>query len=190
MNDDQSQDVPALSFGSHPAASVPINIERYAVPPAGIPVDDKMPVELVVQLDLIRDWALANRDEAKWEAVWFWALKIPVIVASAGYGALMKFGWEEALAVCGAFASACVLIDGFYRPGVLRNFHHKAYFELSALIDDITSQWQIAVLGGEKDCNALAAKLITEARAHKVKIANYLADAEATLGKERKRDGK
>ena len=186
----QTQGAPALSASHHPAAAAPPFPERPAAPPAEEPVDNKMPVELVGQLSLIRDWAWANRDEAKRETVWFWLLKIPVIVASAGYGAMLKFDWQWELAACGALASACVLIDGLSRPGALRNFHHKAYFELSALADDILAQWQIAVLGGEKDHNTLAAKLIAEARVRKEKIASYLADAEATLGKEKTQRGK
>ena len=126
----------------------------------------------------------ANRAEARREQILFWALKIPVIAASAGYGAMLSFGWKEALAIWGAVASACVLIDGCYRPGALRNFHHKAYFDLSSLADDLVTKWQIGVLNGEKDRNTFAAKLIEESRVRKDKISAYLVDAEATLGKE------
>ena len=104
---------------------------------------------------------------------------------------MIKFGWEPALAVSGALASACALIEGLYRPGALRNFHHKAYFDLSSLADDIVTKWHIGgVLNGEKDHNALAAKLIEESRARKEKISAYLVSAEATLGKEQTRGKK
>ena len=155
------------------------------VPAARTPIPlDKTPAELAEHLNRIIQWGEANRAEARREEILFWALKIPVIIATAGYGLMISKDWKTALAVCGALASACALIEGFYRPGALRNFHHKAHFDLADLADDLVTKWQIGVLNGEKDLNAFAARLIEESRTRKGKISAYLADAEATLGKE------
>jgi hypothetical protein len=142
-----------------------------------------MPAELVEQLKNIQKWALGNRRQARREAVLFWSLKIPIIVASAGYGVAIKFGWENGLAIAGLLAAGCTMIDGFYQPGTLRNFHHKAYFELMSLADDIVAQWQVGKLS-KKNKGSLAAKLIGEAQMRKNQIAAYLVEAEQTLGKD------
>jgi hypothetical protein len=135
------------------------------------------------QIDSINLWAESNRREASQESFWFWALKVPVIVATAGYG-LIPNGWMLALA--GAVSAACVLIDGLYRPGSLRNFHHRAYFELRMLANDLSDQWKVALLKTDGDIGSVAARLLEDARKRKAKIAGYLVDAEATLGKEMK----
>lgn len=153
------------------------------IPPAAAPAErSKLAHELLQgQIDSINLWADNNRREAKWESFWFWALKVPVIVATAGYG-LIPAGWELALA--GAVSATCVLIDGLYRPGNLRNFHHRAYFELRMLADDLSDQWKASLLKSGGDLDSVAAHLIEDARKHKAKIAGYLADAETTLGKD------
>lgn len=142
-----------------------------------------MPRELAEQIDGINQWAKANRREARWEAFWFWALKVPVIVATAGYGLLAKNVGDNGLAWAGAIAAGCVFIDGFFRPGMLRNFHHRAYFELRTIADDLFDQWDAAALRGDEAHSAVASRLIEEARKRKAKVASYLTDAEASLGK-------
>lgn len=142
-----------------------------------------MPRELAEQIDGINQWAKANRREAKWESFWFWALKVPVIVATAGYGLLAKNDNYNGLAWAGATSAACVLIDGLFRPGTLRNFHQRAYFELSTIADDLFDQWDAAALRGDEAHGAIASRLIEEARKRKAKVASYLTDAEASLGK-------
>lgn len=144
---------------------------------------DEMPKQLHNQFQLIKQWAEANRREAVRETVLYWALKVPVIIASAGYGAMMYYELKWMIAVAGAIASACALIDGIYKPGALRNFHHRAYFELNTLTDDLMDRWNTAVLRKEENLNMLAANLIDVARTRKSAISNYLVDAEATLGK-------
>lgn len=136
------------------------------------------------QIDSINLWAENNRSEAKWESFWFWALKLPVIVATAGYGVMLNLGWDWELALVGAVSAACVLIDGLYRPGNLRKFHHRAYFELRMLANDLADQWKAALLKSNGDLNSVAARLIEYASKRQAKIAGYLADAEATLGKD------
>lgn len=168
----------ALSAPSAPEPE-PLPSPDRAVTPMGA---DNLAHELLQgQIDSINRWADNNRREAKWESFWFWALKVPVIVATAGYG-LIPNGWVLALA--GAVSAACVLIDGLYRPGNLRNFHHRAYFELRMLANDLSDQWKAALLKPDDYLDSVAARLIEDARIHKAKIAGYLADAEATLGKD------
>jgi hypothetical protein len=158
-----------------------------AIAAAAMPVDYAMPGELVEQIKRIDQWAQSNHRQAQRERILFWALKIPVIMATAGYGVMIKFGWDTALALSGGLASACVLIEGLYRPGMLRNLHHKAHFDLSNLADDLLTKWHIGVLNGEENRNGLAAKLIDESRIRKDKISAYLVETEAVLGKERMR---
>lgn len=143
-----------------------------------------MPRELAEQIDGINQWAKANLREARWELFWFWALKAPVMIATAGYGLLARYDNQNGLAWAGAISAGCVLIDGFFRPGMLRQFHHRAYFELRTIADDLFDQWDTAALvTDEKQHNAIASRLIEDARKRKAKVANYLTDAEASLGK-------
>lgn len=181
------QNLSSLSVGARPAAATP----DPRTLPGGVS-EAETPIEagqlahelLKEQIDSINLWAKNNRSEAKWESFWFWALKVPVIVASAGYGLMLKLNLGSELALAGAVSAACVLIDGLYRPGNLRNFHHRAYFELRMLADDLSDQWNTALLKSDSDINSVAACLIENARRRKAQIAGYLADAEATLGKD------
>lgn len=143
----------------------------------------RIPRELAEQIDGINQWAKANRREARWELFWFWALKVPVIVATVGYGLLAEYDSAEGLAWAGAISAGSVLIDGLFRPGMLRNFHHRAYNELRTIADDLFDQWDAAALRREEEHGAIASRLIEEARKRKAKVASYLTDAEASLGK-------
>ncbi len=171
----------ALMAKMQPAAAAPERSER-AIPRALTPVV-AMPQELAEQIDGINQWAKANRSEARWETFWFWALKIPVVVATAGYGLLAKNIGPDGMAWAGAISAACVLIDGYFRPGSLRNAHHRAYFELRTLADDLLDQWDADTLRGAEKHNEIAARLIDETRKRKAKVTGYLAEAEASLGK-------
>ena len=147
------------------------------------PTKHPIPNDLQNQIAVIDQWAEDNRTKARREQLLFWALKAPVIGA-AGYGLMIKLGWDWALVVTGALASACALVEGFFSPGALRNFHHKAYFDLTNLAGDLEAKWQIGMLNGEAKPDTLTASLLEEARTRMKKISAYLADAEATLGKE------
>ena len=185
MNDDKNPPDPlaALAAGHLSAAATSDRPERVFEAAALESTVILMPRKLAVQIDEINQWAKANRREAMGESFWFWALKIPVIVATAGYGLLANNA--NGLAWAGAIAAACVLIDGLFRPGTLRNFHHRAYFELNTIANDLFDQWDAASLvADEKEHNAIASRLIEEARKRKAKVINYLTDAEASLGKE------
>lgn len=174
-----------------PPPVVPLSAVPTPAKPAPLPVPAAFPNDpgklahkmLQEQIDSISLWADLNHREAKWETFWFWGLKVPVIVSSAGYGLLFNLSQGWPLAFAGAVSATCVLIDGIYRPGNLRNFHHRAYFELSMLADDLTDQWKAALLKSD-DLNSVAARLIEDARKRKAMISGYLADAEATLGKD------
>jgi hypothetical protein len=184
MNDDKNPPDPLATLAARlPAAATserPDDI-MAALPPASIRIP--IPRELAEQIDGINQWAKANRREARWESVWFWALKVPVIVATAGYGLLAKNVSAEGIAWVGAISAGCVLVDGLLRPGILRNFHHRAYFELRTLADDLFDQWDAAALLGDERHNVIASRLIEDARKRKAKVAAYLADAESSLGK-------
>ncbi len=183
---DSTKTPSALAAGVLAAPAVSPEMPFPDMPCAATPMEaGKLAHELLKeQINSINLWAENNRREAKWESFWFWALKMPVIVASAGYGLMLNLNLDWELALAGAVSAACVLIDGLYRPGNLRNFHHRAYFELRMLADDLSDQWKAALLKSDSDINSVAARLIEDALKRKAKIAGYLADAEATLGKD------
>ena len=106
-----------------------------------------------------------------------------MIATTAGYSLLAKYYSDKGMAWAGAISAACVLIDGLVRTGTLKNFHHQAYFELRTIADDLFDQWGVAALRGDEEHNAIASRLIEEARKRKAKVASYLAEAEASLGK-------
>ena len=179
------RELPALAVTATGAAAAgPEGVSFVAASAAATPYHaEEMPEPLRRQFQYIYQWANDNLHEAKQETFSYWALKAPVIIASAGYGALLYFKLDSYVALAGAIASACALIDGIYRPGSLRNFHHRAHFELRTLADDLMDRWDMAVLRKE-DTDALAAQLIEEAKTRKAAISHYLVEVEATLGKE------
>ena len=139
-----------------------------------------MPEELLEQLRIAQQWAKANRRQSLIEQFLFWSLKIPVIAATAGSAIFAKYGYDVIGAVLGGISAACVLIDGFARPGALRNFHHKAYFELNTMVGSVYAKWQRGMLDPNNDAAALARNLFDEIIATSKEIADYLLDVETT----------
>jgi hypothetical protein len=178
---------PALQNGplSAPAAA-PMPLPLDGLPPAMTPVwrDGLARRLLQEQITSINTWAESNRREARWETLLFWALKAPVICVSAGYALMHQLHWDWQLTVAGAISALCVLIDGLYRPGHLRNFHHRAFFQLRMLATDLSDQWKSALLTANGDLDGAAARLIDEARRRKSEISNLLAAAESVLGED------
>lgn len=168
---------------SHPLPAAPAQIHV----PVATPVEAgsgniDMPPQLRDKLISIQEWAKKNQQESQFETFLFWCLKVPVIVASAGAAVFVKFNFDLLVIVLGAVSAACVLIDGLARPGALRNYHHKAYFELTTLVDDIYTKSQRGTLDPHNNNNnnrsALAEKLFDQIIAKSAEISAYLVDAE------------
>ncbi|MEQ1864853.1 MAG: hypothetical protein ABL996_09390 [Micropepsaceae bacterium] len=178
---------PALHVGplSAPAAA-PMPLALDGVPLALTPSAHSGLARQLLQEQItsINAWAESNRREARWETLLFWALKAPVIGVSAGYALMHQLHWDWQLTVAGAISALCVLIDGLYRPGHLRNFHHRAFFQLRMLATDLSDQWKSALLTANGDLDGTAARLIDEARRRKAEISNLLAAAESVLGED------
>lgn len=170
---------------SAPAAA-PMPLSLDAVPRALAPAGRSHLARQLLQeqISSINTWAERNRREARRETYLFWALKAPVIVVSAAFGLMLELQWDWPLTLAGAVSAACVLIDGLYRPGHLRNFHHRAYFQLRMLANDLSDQWKAALLTADGDLDRVAAGLIDNARKRKADISNLLAAAESVLGED------
>jgi hypothetical protein len=169
-----------FSAPSAPAAAIPASAAAAAAAPSLMSsVTAAMPPALREQLMDLETWAQGNRRDAKWDAVKFWALKIPAIVVSAGSGVFAYF--KPAVAVVGgALASLCVLIDALNPGGALRNAHLQAFNELRILQERMKSQWQVGFLRHE-DRELLAAKIIEGASKEKERINAAITIAETSL---------
>lgn len=125
----------------------------------------------------LEQWAEANRKEARNDAMAFWALKIPAIVASASAGIWAHFNLITVSVIAGAIASLCVIIDGIHPRGMLRNTHLRAFHDLRILISRMTSQLRSS--SGQPE-NTVR-KIIRESEPERVRIATYIRDAETAL---------
>ena len=67
-----------------------------------------MPPELRDQLRELEKWALANKGDATRDAMAFWGLKLPAILASASAGVWAHFELTTVSVLAGAIASLCV----------------------------------------------------------------------------------
>jgi len=177
----------ALRPGPLPAAAAGPTalraITEIAPSPAGSPVShvaDAMPIALQEQLMDLETWAQANRRDAKWDTVKFWALKIPAIVVSAGSGVFAYFKVDSVAVIGGAVASLCVLIDALNPGGALRNAHLRAFNELRILQGRMKAEWQVGFLLNENR-NTLAAKIIEGATKEKERINDAITNAETSL---------
>jgi hypothetical protein len=139
-----------------------------------------MPNALKDQLTSLETWAQGNRRDSKWDAMRFWALKIPAIVVSAGSGVSAYFKLNSLAVIGGAVASLCVLIDALNPGGALRNAHLRAFNDLRILQDRMKSEWQIGYLRNE-DRDRLAAEIIEGATKEKKRISDDITNAETSL---------
>ena len=171
----------SVSSGGVPAAKLSADFQAAARLPYSPAAPDTAEFSVAPREKLqgIEKWALANQRESRIETFQFWSLKIPVIVASAGSSIMVKYNLDLTLIIAGALSGACVLVDGITRPGALRKFHHKAYFELSTLVDDIYAKWQRG-LDSRINLNELAQKLFDQIIAKSKEVSDYLVEVETT----------
>lgn len=92
-----------------------------------------MPEPLISQLQEFEIWATANQKAARRETIFYWLLKIPVILLSAGAGVFACLEWKLIPVISGSIASPRVLIDGLQPRVKLRNVHLQAFYVLRNL---------------------------------------------------------
>jgi len=173
----------ASSILSAPAsAPEPYSLSRTveaARSPSSRVIDDGMPVALQQQLMELEQWSIANKNDARTDAIAFWSLKIPAILGSAGAGLLAHFNLTTVSLIAGAIASACVIIDGVNPRGTLRNIHLRAHHDLRILSTSMVAQWRSRNSSTTDD--ETARQIIRNAEKQRQSIATYIRDAETAL---------
>jgi hypothetical protein len=183
-----------------PAASPPPSSRLFldyapaaAAPPAPPgPAASPPPIESFVEavreiwdhhLAELEQWAQGNLRDARHDAVAFWALKVPAILASASAGIWAHFNLPTVSVIAGAIASVCVIVDGIHPRGMLRNTHLRAVHDLRILTSRMTSQFRSSV-GPTSSLGHLdntVRKIIRESEPERERIAAYIRDAETSL---------
>ncbi|HEX7314971.1 MAG TPA: hypothetical protein VF297_13670 [Pyrinomonadaceae bacterium] len=124
-------------------------------------------------------WALDNRRDARRDALAFWSLKLPAILAAASAGVLAQFHLRTVSVILGAAASLCVIIDGIHPRGMLRNIHMRAYHDLRLLSTRMMSAWRAR--DRQLKPVTVASRIIREAEDDRQRIARYIIEAETAL---------
>ena len=138
-----------------------------------------MPEDLRQQLTELEQWAIANQSDARSDAIAFWSLKIPAILASACAGVVAHFDLTTVSVIAGAVASVCVIIDGVHPRGMLRNLHLRAYHDIRILSTNMVVLWRSRNSGANGDHTAR--QIIRNAEKERQRIAAYIRDAETSL---------
>jgi hypothetical protein len=143
------------------------------------PLDDSRHARdvLAKHLHWLEEWALANRKDARNDAWAFWALKIPAILASASAGLCAHFVWTTASVIVGAAASFCIIVDGIYPRGMLRNTHLRAFHD----IRNLTAHMMVQFDSATENPGTSVPRIIRESETERERIANYIRDAETNL---------
>ena len=158
------------------------------MPPAPAPAlnlpDDRteegdIPPDLRNQLLELEQWALDNRKDARRDALAFWSLKLPAVIAASGAGVLAHFELTTVSVVAGAAASLCVIVDGVHPRGMLRNVHMRAYHDLRYLSTRMVGEWRSR--NRQSKPTTVASKIIRDAEDERQKIALYIREAETAL---------
>lgn len=154
-------------------------------PPPSPKHDTNMPSAMSDELHDLEDWAAQNLRDSRQESFRYWLLKLPALLASASAGIFAYLQWNMTALIVGALGSICVLIDGLYPSGILRNAHLRAHHDLRALQQRMTNEWRIASLehkphAGDQD--AMAIQILKGAQEEKNRIGAYIRDVETSLG--------
>jgi hypothetical protein len=163
------------------------NPELAALAGAALPAreeaTDEMPRTLKHLFEELEIWAVANRRDSRLDARRFWMLKIPAIIVAASGGIFAYFKPGILSVIAGAISSACVLLDGIYPGGQLRNTHYKAFLELRKLQFDMHNKWRIEAWKTTtyKERMELAANIMQSAQDETTRIAAYLRDTETSF---------
>lgn len=132
-----------------------------------------LPPFLRTQIDDLNKWHKCIRTEANWDTVKMWILKAPVIIAAACAALFTHLHLDLVDYIFAAVAGVCVAVDGFARPGNMRNVRLSAIYELGELMNEIKDRWEQECLEG-KDQAAIAAGIIAYMREEKRRISKYL----------------
>jgi len=174
---------PALATTlSAPAAAPAPNlrmVEAALTPRAPGNPETELPFDLREQLGELEQWALANQADARRDAIAFWALKVPAILASASAGVWAHFNLTTVAVLMGAVASFCVIIDGVHPRGMLRNVHLRAFHDLRGLTAGMIAQWRSR--NREAHPDNIARNIIRQAEPERQRISAYIRDAETML---------
>ncbi|RKD89853.1 DUF4231 domain-containing protein [Mangrovibacterium diazotrophicum] len=106
---------------------------------------EELPIEIQNKIQELENWANSNSKQAKRNLLWFWILKIPAIVFSATTGILALLEFNILAAILGSISSLCILIDGLFPRGTMRNLQIKAVYEIKWLQNEIVDRWRIGV---------------------------------------------
>jgi hypothetical protein len=145
--------------------------------PKHIPVEYRR--QFIAELEELERWATANAEDAKRDAIWFWSMKIPAVLASALAGVLGYLDLKVATLVIGAAGSVCVIVDGINPRGVLRNVHVRAVHDLRQLQNEIKETLRYST---NKNLPEFLASLSARIQSEQRRIAEYLREAETALG--------
>jgi hypothetical protein len=151
------------------------------MPEPVVPAPSQMPDELRQFLAEVEQWVRDNQRDARSATIRFWALKTPALLSASAAGILGATGLRTTAAVLAAVASLCVLIDGVYPGGLLRNAFMRAVHELRALQNQVVADWRVGSLRGSEQ-RALAADILAKAQDRYQAIADELRTAETAFG--------
>lgn len=117
------------------------------------------------------------------------------MLASVSAGILAYFQWDAPALFIGAIGSLCVLVDGVYPSGMLRNAHLRSVHDLRRLQHKIQADWASGYASLNKqgknfdrEFDKLSARVIESTHKEFERIADYVRDAEASLGTQVKSD--
>jgi hypothetical protein len=164
---------PALSAVA--AASIGLPPHPFVGPAAARPsVSPKVPQEISDQIDLLRGWQANLEVHERRQIFLSRLLKIPIILSTSCAGLFVFLQWYATIAVSGAMASLCVLVDSYFAS---KKTFTRAIYDIRILENRIKIDWDVAMLEYRATDKA-AAKLLDSIQAERQKIAAYLKDAE------------
>lgn len=135
----------------------------------------------------IEAWAISNRNDSRWDALRYFALKAPAVASSGLAAVFAAQHWTTWAAWLAAAASVCTLADALNPSGQLRNAHLRAFHQLRELESRIVNDWRIGKLSG-KDHDAVAATVLGSAQKERDKISRDLQAAETSLSRRSAKD--
>jgi len=150
----------------------------YSFIPDHIPTEYRR--QFIAELEDLERWAMANTDDARRDAIWFWSMKIPAVLASSFAGVFGYLDLKVATLITGATGSVCVIIDGLNPRGALRNTHVRAVHDLRRLQNEIKQGLRYSKPG--KDLPEHLESLARHVQSEQSRISEYLREAETALG--------
>lgn len=135
---------------------------------------EELPIEIQNKIYELENWAKSNLRQSKMNLIWFWILKIPAILFSASTGVFAMLNFNVLTAIFGSISSLCILIDGIFPRGTMRNLQIKAVYEIRLLQNEMVDKWRI----GEGERKNVIKEIITFAKDESRRINTYLINSE------------